>query len=56
MHFRTSALNCTSSYFDRPKDVKGCSAAPEEFASTVFLVLSLLFSRFPTCVCAHLCV
>ena len=42
MHFCTSALHCTPSHFDRPKDVYGCSAAPEEFAPTAFLVLLLL--------------
>ena len=55
MHFCTSALNCT--FFDRPKDVSGCCAAPEEFAPTAFLVLFLFvfFSRFPTCVCVCVC-
>ena len=31
--------------FGRPKDVQGCSAAPEEFSPTAFLVLLLSFSR-----------
>ena len=39
------------SSFNRPKDVKGCSAAPEEFSPTAALVLFLLVLRFPTCVC-----
>ena len=43
----TPALCCTLPNFNRPKDVEGCSAAPE-FSPTVFLVFSLLFSRFPT--------
>ena len=33
---------------DRPKDVKGCPAVPEELSPTAFLVLLLLFLRFPT--------
>ena len=47
MHFGRSALNCTPSYFDRLKDVQSCSASTAEFAPTAFLVLLLLFSRFP---------
>ena len=56
MHACTSALARTSCYFDRPKDVWGCSAVPEEFAPTAFLVLLLLFLRFPTCVRGAECV
>ena len=36
---------------NRPKDVLGCSAAPEEFSFTAFLC-SVLVSRFSSCVCA----
>ena len=39
---------CTPSVFNRPKDVQGCSAAPEEFTPTAFLVLFRLCLRFPT--------
>ena len=56
MHIRTSALDCTSSDLDRLKDVQGCPAAPEELVPTAFVVLSLLFLRFPTCVCVYVCV
>ena len=35
-----------ASFINRPKDVQGCSAAPEEFSVTAVLV-----SRFSTCVC-----
>jgi len=38
-------------FFFRPKDVLGCSAAPEEFSPTAFLVLLLLFLQLPTCAC-----
>ena len=48
---RTPALCCTPSRFDGPQGVSGCSAAPEEFAPTAFLVRLLLFLRFPACVC-----
>ena len=41
---------------NRPNDVWGCAAAPEEFSFTAFLAL-FLFSRFSsrarTCVCAE---
>ena len=40
---------------NRPKDVSGCSAAPEEFSFTAFLALSL-FSRFSSCACVCVCV
>ena len=50
------AFRRTPSSFHRPKDVWGCPAAPAEFSRTALLVLSLLFSRFPTCVCVCVCV
>ena len=42
---------CTPSNFNRPKDIYGRFAAPEEFAPTAFLVLLLLFWRFQLRVC-----
>ena len=56
LHSGAPALCCTPPDFNRPKDVKGCPAAPEEFSPTTFVVLSLLFSWFPTCVCVCVCV
>ena len=54
LHYCTPAPSCTPSPFSRPKDVLGCSAAPEEFAPAASCAL-LLFLRFPTrarvCVC-----
>ena len=44
------APSCRISRFTRPKDVWGCSAAPEKFAPTAFVVLLLLFLWFPMCV------
>ena len=52
----TPALRCTPSNFNRPTDGQGCSTAPEGLSPTAFLVLSLLFSRFPTCVFVSVCV
>ena len=40
---------------NRPKDVQGCPAAPEEFSFTAFLAL-FLFLRFSLCVCVCVCV
>ena len=40
---------------DRPKDVQGCPAAPEEFSFTALLAL-LLFSVRIVCVCVCVCV
>ena len=37
--FCAPALRCTPSRCDRPEDVQGCPAAPEEFTATAFLVL-----------------
>ena len=44
---------CPPSIFIRRKDFWGCSTAPEALSPTAFLVLSLLFLRFPTCVCVE---
>ena len=55
LHFCPPTLRCTPSRFNRPKDVQGCSAAPEALTPTAFPVLLLLFLRFPTCVCVRVC-
>ena len=50
--------HCVGLHFaspNRPKDVQGCPAAPEELSFTAFLAL-FLFLRFPTCVCVCVCV
>ena len=41
-------------FVNRPKDVQGCSAAPEEFSFTAVLAL-FLFLRFSLCVCVCVC-
>ena len=43
------------SLFDRPKDVQGCSAAPEEFLQPLVLLCSC-FSVPNVCVCVCVCV
>ena len=41
-HTAPTVQNCTfSSSINRPKDVQGCSAAPEAFSFTLFLALYL---------------
>ena len=42
------ALHCA--LFGRPKDVQGCSAAPEEFSPTAFLALCLFRGSQRACV------
>ena len=43
--------------FDRPKDVSGCSAAPEEFLQPLFLLCSFFaVPNVRVCVCVCVCV
>ena len=58
LQLHTPALRCTLSAFNRPKDVEGYPAAPEEVSPTALLGPSLLFLRFPKCVfvCVYVCV
>ena len=55
---RCPALHIAA-FINRPKDVSGCPAAPEEFSFTALLA-SFLFSRFSlcvfVCVCVYVCV
>ena len=44
-----------AAFSDRPKDVWGSPAVPEEFSFTAFLAL-FLFLRFSLCVCVCSCV
>ena len=46
-----SVFVCFPFRFNRPKDVSGCPATPEEFTPAAFLVLLLLFLQLPTCAC-----
>ena len=51
-HAEPTVQDCTVSFsIDRPKDVQGCPAAPEEFSFTAFLALFLFVIM---CVCAHI--
>ena len=49
----TQRMHCAP--FDRPKDVQGCSAAPEELLQQFFLLCSC-FVVPNVCVCVYVCV
>ena len=55
LHVCMPALCCTPSTFNRPKDLQGCSAAPEEFLQPLFLCFRSCFCG-SQCVCVRLCV
>ena len=56
MHICTPALNCISSYFGRPKDLQGCSAARGVCSNRFSCVFALVFASPNVCVSVCVCV